>query len=58
MSILGWEVHDEGDARPNSATSSWSGAGKHSWISVDEAASLLNKNAAGFTPEKFTDIAY
>ena len=56
MPILGWEVHDEGDVRPNSATSSWSGFGKGTWIPVDEAASLLGNDAEDFTPEKFTDI--
>ena len=56
MPILGWEVHDEGDTSPNAATSSWSGFGKISWISVDEAASLLGNDAEDFTPEKFTDI--
>ena len=50
------EVHDEGGVRSNPATSSWSAAGKHTWISANEASSLLNKNGAGFTPEKFTDI--
>ena len=55
-SALSWEEHDEGDTHPNAATSSWSGATKSAWISVDEAASLLNNNAEDFTPEKFTDI--
>ena len=56
MSYIVWEVHDEGDTHPNAATSSLSGAGKISWIHIDEAASLLNNNADDFTHEKFTDI--
>lgn len=55
-SVLIWEVYDEGDTSPNAATSSLNGAGTLTWISVDEAASLLNNNAEDFTPEKFTDI--
>jgi hypothetical protein len=31
-----WEGHDEGDMSPNAATSSWSGFGKVTWMSVEE----------------------
>lgn len=56
MAILIWEVHDEGDTHPDAATSSISGAGKYSWISVDVAALLLGNNSSDFTPDAFEDI--
>ncbi|KAL7547745.1 hypothetical protein ACHAWF_011029 [Thalassiosira exigua] len=51
-----WEVHDEGDTHPNAATSSWSSAGKMSWISAEDMGILLNNNASDFTPKAFDNI--
>ena len=56
MPVIGWETHDEGDVHPNADTSSWSGTGKATWVSTEEAARLLNKNANDFTPEMFDEI--
>jgi len=56
MPIIAWETHDEGDLSPNADTSSWSGTGKATWVSKEEAANLLNANAADFTPAKFVEI--
>jgi len=58
MSGIGYEVHDAGDISSNqAATSSWSEVtDKLSWLSVDEAASLLNSNVDDFTPDVFNDM--
>ena len=56
MPLNGWETHDEGDLSPNADTSSWSGTGQVTWISTEEAAALLNNDAADFTPESFDEI--
>lgn len=53
MPGLGWETHDEGDTAPNAYKSNWSGVGKFSWISVEEAADLLGKEKTSFTPDAF-----
>ena len=49
----GFEVHDEGDPTPNSATSSWVGIGKLKFISVEEAAELAGVDPSKFTPTNF-----
>lgn len=56
MPRIAWETHDEGDLHPNADTSSWSGTGQVTWLSKEEAAALLNNDAADFTPEKFVEI--
>ena len=56
MVANGWEVMDEGDKSPNAVTSSWSSVAKHDWLTVDEAASLLNVDPSEFTPEKFSKL--
>ena len=55
---IGWEGHDEGDMSPNAATSSHSGFGKFSWMSVEEAAQLYNTSVDEFTPETFKQVYY
>jgi hypothetical protein len=52
MPMLGWEPHDEGDMHPSAASSSWSGWGEITWMSIDEVAQLLNTTTDEFTPEK------
>ena len=52
--------HDAGDLSPNAYISNWAalaGFGTVTWISVEEAATLLNVSVAELTPAKF-DIAY
>ncbi|KAL7534576.1 hypothetical protein ACHAWF_004873 [Thalassiosira exigua] len=56
MPHVSWEVHDEGDVHPKAPTSSWSGFGKISWLSADEAANLFNQSSAEFTPELFESV--
>lgn len=56
MSYIGWNVHDEGDLRPNSATGSWSGAGRVEWISAETAAGLANVDVAWLIPSNFVDV--
>ena len=51
-----WEGHDEGDMSPNEATSSLSGFGEATWMSVDEVAQLFNMSVDEFTPETFKQI--
>ena len=53
MSTIAWEGHDEGDMNPNAATSSRSGIGVVTWMSVEEVAQLFNTSVDEFTPEKF-----
>ena len=48
-----WKGHDEGDMSPNAATSSFSGVGERTWMSVEEVAHLFNVSVDEFTPEKF-----
>jgi hypothetical protein len=54
--MIGWEGHDEGDMHPNAATSSVSHFGQMTWMSVDEAAQLVNTSADEFTPETFKQV--
>ncbi len=54
--MLVWEGHDEGDMSPNAATSSVSGFGEMTWMSVDEVAQLFNTTVDEFTPEKFKQV--
>ena len=56
MPYLGWETHDEGDLSPNADTSSWTATGQVTWLSTEEAAALLNNDAADFTPETFVEV--
>ncbi|KAL7541200.1 hypothetical protein ACHAWF_008313 [Thalassiosira exigua] len=57
MSSLGWEADDESDITiPNATASSNSNFRKITWISVDEAASLLSQNATEFTPDAFDEV--
>ena len=53
-----WETHDEGDASPNSATSSLSGFGEYIWTPTEEVAKLFNTTVAdlNFTPETFKEV--
>jgi hypothetical protein len=53
MPAIGWEGHDEGDMHPNAATSSWSGSGELTWMSVEEVAHLFNTTVHEFTPDTF-----
>ncbi len=50
------EGHDEGDTSSNAATSSWSGFGEYTFMSVEEAAQLLNTTVDEFTPAKFKQV--
>jgi hypothetical protein len=56
MPTIAWEGHDDGDMSANAATSSWSGFGEITWMSVDEVAQLLNTSTDEFTPDKFKQI--
>lgn len=57
MSSLGWEADDESDITiPNATASSNSNFRKITWISVDEAASLLSQNADELTPGAFNAV--
>ena len=56
MSEISWEGHDEGDMSPNAATSSFSGFGESTWMSVEEVAQLFNTSVDEFTPEKLKQI--
>ena len=51
-----WEGHDEGDMSPNAATSSISGFGEVTWMSVEEVAQLFNTSVDEFTPETFKQV--
>ena len=51
LPILGWEGHDEGDTNPNSDTSAWSGSGKLTKITMEEAAKYIGMDVADMTPE-------
>ena len=53
---IGWEGHDEGDVSPNAGTSSRSGFGEMTWMSVGEVAQLFNTSEDEFTPEKFKQV--
>ena len=53
-----WEGHDEGDMSPNAATSSRSGFGDITWMSVDEVAQLFNTSVDEFTPETFKQVYF
>ena len=55
---IGWEGHDEGDMHPNAATSSWSGFGEMTWMSVEEVAQLFNTSTDEFTPDKFKQVYF
>jgi len=54
-SDLVWEGDDAGDQSDNAATSAVVGFGTLTWISVDEAAVLLNASVTELTPAKFND---
>ena len=56
MPMIGWEGHDEGDMASNAATSSWSGLGDLTWMSVEEVAQLFNTSVDDFTPEIFNKV--
>jgi hypothetical protein len=56
MSWILWEGHDEGDMSPSAATSSASGFGESTWMSVEEVALLFNVSVDEFTPETFKQI--
>jgi hypothetical protein len=53
-----WEGHDEGDMSPDAATSSRSGFGDRTWMSVEEVAQLFNTSVDEFTPETFKQVYY
>jgi len=53
--VINWEGDDAGDQSDNAATSALAGFGTYTWISVDEAAVLLNVSVTELTPEKFND---
>jgi hypothetical protein len=42
LPFIGWEGHDEGDTSPNADTNAWSGTGKFTKITIEEAAKYLN----------------
>jgi hypothetical protein len=48
---IGWEGSDEGDTSLNAATSDWSGAGKLTKITAEEAAKYLGTDESEMTPE-------
>jgi len=50
-----WEGDDAGDQSDNAATSAFAGFGTHTWLTVDEAAVLLNVSVTELTPDKFND---
>jgi hypothetical protein len=50
LPMLGWEGHDEGDTSPNADTSAWSGSGKLTKITTEEAAKYLGMDVAIMTP--------
>ena len=52
---IAWEGDDAGDPSDNAATSANAGFGTMAWISVDEAAVLLNVSVTELTPDKFND---
>ena len=54
--MIVWEGHDEGDMAPNAATSSASGLGEITWMSVEEVAQLFNTSTDEFTPDKFKQV--
>ena len=56
MPQVAWEGHDEGDMHPNAATSSVSGFGEYTFMSVEEVAQLLNTTVDEFTPETFKQV--
>ena len=56
MPVIGWKGHDEGDMRPNAATSSVSQFAEETWMSVEEVAQLFNTSVDEFTPEKFKQV--
>jgi hypothetical protein len=56
MPGIGWEGHDEGDMASNAATSSWSGFGEITFMSVEEVAQLFNTSTDEFTPDKFKQV--
>ena len=53
--LIAWEGDDAGDPSANAASSAWVGSGTVAWISVDEAAVLLNVSVTELTPAKFKD---
>ena len=53
---IGWEGHDEGDMSANAATSSFSGFGEITFMSVEEVAQLFNTSTDEFTPETFKQV--
>ena len=53
--VINWEGDDAGDQSDNAATSALAGFGTYTWISVDEAAVLLNASVTELTPAKFND---
>ena len=58
MPEIVWEGHDEGDMKANAATSSRSGFGTRTWMTVEEVARLFNSSVDEFTPEKFKQVYF
>ena len=56
MPAIAWETHDAGDKSPNADTNSFAATGQVTWVSKEEAASLLNHNATEYTPANFDEI--
>jgi hypothetical protein len=54
LPTIGWEGHDEGDTSPNADTSAWSGTGKFTKITIEEAAKYLGMDGSDLTPETCT----
>lgn len=53
MSEVGWEAHSENDVE---TTWAWSGVGKLKWMSVDEAAMILNTTPAELNTDTFASV--
>ena len=58
MPAIAWKGHDEGDIRPNAATTSRSGFGDRTFMTVEEVAQLFNTSVDEFTPEKFKQVYF
>jgi hypothetical protein len=54
--FITWESHDEGDMSPNAATSSLSGFGELTWMTIEEVAQLLDRPTDYFTQENFKKL--